>query len=98
MHRRRAVTIVLMAVVTWGVAAGLVWRSSRPEHRIRHARAGGSLDSATSTPVRPARPIQGTAEGPKARWVAAENARPGTTDWRIADNKRDVAIEGFADR
>jgi hypothetical protein len=98
MHRRRAVTIVLMAVVTWGVAAGLVWRSTRPEHRVRHARAGGSLDSVTSTPARPARPVQTSSEGPKARWVAAENARPGTTDWRIADNKRDVEIEGFADR
>ena len=98
MHRRRAVTIVLMAVVAWGVAAGLVWRSSRPEHRIGHARAGGSLDPATSTPARPARPVQASSEGPKARWVAAENARPGTTEWRIADNKRDLEVEGFVDR
>src|SRR5205807_8970396 len=93
-----AVTVGLLAVATWGVAAGLVWRSARPEHPIPHARAGGSLDPATSSPARPARPVQASSEGPKARWVAAENARPGTTDWRIADNKRDLEIEGFADR
>jgi len=76
-----------------------VWRASKPaSHRIRQARAGGSLKTGTSAPARPARPVQSNAGGQKAQWVVAENARPGTADWRITDNHHHGSIEGFADR
>src|SRR6266542_863431 len=61
MHRR-GVTIVVVAVVTWGVAGGMVWRASKPPHRIRQARAGGSLHTGTSALARPARHVQGCAD------------------------------------
>jgi hypothetical protein len=40
----------------------------------------------------------GAAEGIRAKWVQAENAKPGTSDWRISNPGKDGQLEGYADK
>jgi hypothetical protein len=40
----------------------------------------------------------GAVEGTRAKWVQVENAKPGTSDWRINNGGPDGVIEGYADR
>jgi len=40
----------------------------------------------------------GAVEGIRAKWVQAENAKPGTSDWRISNAGKDGQLEGYADK
>ncbi|MBV8297462.1 MAG: hypothetical protein JO085_11535, partial [Acidimicrobiia bacterium] len=40
----------------------------------------------------------GAVEGTRARWVQIENAKPGTSDWRVTNAGKDGDLEGYADK
>jgi hypothetical protein len=40
----------------------------------------------------------GAAEGIRAKWVQIENAKPGTSDWRISNAGKNGQLEGYADK
>jgi len=61
---------------------------------VHHPSGGGSVTSSGPTPAAEAIGL-GTA-GVTARWVHIENAKPGTTAWRIPRGLTGPAIVGFA--
>jgi hypothetical protein len=40
----------------------------------------------------------GAVEGIRAKWVQIENAKPGTSDWRISNAGKNGQLEGYADK
>ena len=65
--------------------------------------ASASRTTTTASPPTSATPTNSTSTtvplGPgQARWVIEENAKPGTSDWRLAPAVLPGTIEGFADR
>ena len=95
MHRRGVVLVVLTTLLAAG--AGVVWGLARPApassareqsesgqtHHLKDAKAVGAA---------------GAAGGVRAAWVVQENARPGTSDWRLTPSPGKGMIEGYADR
>jgi len=78
------------AGVAWGLArpsAASSARSQQPEkgqtHHLKDVKAVGAA---------------GAAEGIRAPWVIQENARPGTSDWRLTPSPGKGMIEGYADK
>lgn len=96
-HRKsspRRWPIALGALVALVVAAGAVSAAmaggSSQAHRARRATPAGKTSSPT---------LSATAPGPDgvtAAWLKAENAKPGTTSWRIGA-QAGPPISGFAD-
>ena len=92
----------MLAALT-GVAVILAGCTATHQHNVASTtqstptRSGTSSTSSTPPPssVTPAT-LLGT-RGMRARWVQQENARPGTSAWRIPA-QASSAIEGFADK
>jgi len=53
--------------------------------------------SSIAGPKLPGGATHTVASGGKAQWLVQENARPGTTDWRLAGPPNKANIEGYAD-
>jgi hypothetical protein len=81
------------------VGAGVAWGLARPEGASssgagKHQSEFGQVH--VSDPNAPAG--AGAVEGIKAKWVQLENAKPGSSDWRINNAGKDGDIEGYADK
>src|SRR5437899_1389049 len=66
---------------------------------MRRAATARRVSSWWASRKRPGWPGGGAAaDGLKAPWVVQENARPGTSDWRITRTQKAGDIDGYADR
>ncbi|MDQ6798271.1 MAG: hypothetical protein M3011_09700, partial [Actinomycetota bacterium] len=61
---------------------------------VRSATLSGS---STAGPKLPGGASRTAASGGKAQWLVQENAKPGTTDWRLSGPPNKANIEGYAD-
>lgn len=94
-----ASVIVVVAII--GVLAAAPWES-----HARLASSGADSPQKEAGELAPGSgrgavigaPTGGLAHGPTAEWVQRENARPGTTAWRIQGTQHRGDLEGFADR
>src|SRR5439155_13934146 len=87
---------MVMVAVLRSVGGGAVWGVARPGASA----AGKRQAEFGQVHVRDPKTASGNeASGAvKAKWVIAENAKPGTTDWRITKAGGNGEIEGYADR
>ncbi|MBV8949678.1 MAG: hypothetical protein JOZ99_02300 [Actinobacteria bacterium] len=92
--RRRGSLVGLALVVVAGLTAGsfallgVPWSStSRSARAQARAPSSSAPTTITTTPSDPLR----------ADWVAQENSKPGTSDWRITVPPKSGEIEGYAD-
>src|SRR5205814_7051603 len=93
-HRSRVVLVVVATLLS-GVA-GVAWGLGAPAP----ASSARSQSEGDQVHVKNPKTAKGgsAAEGIKAPWVIQENARAGTSDWRLAPNKAKGSIEGYADK
>lgn len=100
--RPRTFRALLAAVIALalGVGAVVAWHAIQPSGAAPVAASGGTTPSPDAPrPARASRsaaPTFSGANGVEARWVVAENKRPGTDAWRIPATAR-TGIDGFAD-
>ncbi|MHB1534388.1 MAG: N,N-dimethylformamidase beta subunit family domain-containing protein [Acidimicrobiales bacterium] len=98
-RRRRSLKIALLGVlVLVSVAAGAeaTLGGAKAQHgaparaaRGKHPRGSGALALSATFPG---------PHGPVARWVQKENAKPGTSAWRLTQPATAQQIEGYADK
>jgi hypothetical protein len=93
---RRLKPIVIGVFVVALVAAGVLAISRMTggddtQTTATTAEGAGSTAAPETTPAAPIEAYRG------AGWVAAENAKPGTTDWHIDDGSDTESIRGYAD-
>jgi len=94
-HRNRVVLVVVATLVS--VGAGVAWGLARPQGASSTPKAESEYGQVhLNDPT--ASGGAGAVDGIKARWVQAENAKPGTSDWRISDAGKDGQLEGYADK
>ena len=91
-----------MAVLATVGAGGSLWGFQPSSSSAGAVAAGqeqlaGQARGATKAPA-PAAGSSGTVSGVRALWVVRENAKQGTSDWRLSDPGKSGDIEGFADR
>src|SRR5436305_8400220 len=96
-HRSRVVLVVVATLVS--VGAGVAWGLARPEGAAsssagKHQSEFGQVHVSDPNAAGGA----GAAEGIKAKWMQVENAKPGTSDWRISNAGKDGQLEGYADK
>jgi hypothetical protein len=97
---RRAFLFGGVAAATAGVGV-VAWRTWKTSERTgfkplasRHPAPSTTGSTAgTTTTTKPS--VTASANGPVAAWVVAENAKPGTTAWRITDPGKTNQIEGY---
>jgi hypothetical protein len=92
-HRSRVLLVVVATLLS--VGAGVGWGLSRPAP----ASSAKSQEEGDQVHVKNPKTAagRGAAEGIRAPWVIQENARPGTSDWRLGGGGRG-SIEGYADK
>src|SRR5579864_733064 len=95
-HRSRVVLVVVATLVS--VGAGVAWGLVRPTGAASSSNKAQSEFGQVhlSDPNAPAG--AGAAQGITARWVQVENAKPGSSDWRISNAGKDGDLEGYADK
>jgi N,N-dimethylformamidase beta subunit-like protein len=100
--RRRVVRqkglVLAAAAVVLSLAAGVAWGLARPvpassAHREQQ-KERAEIHTKDAKPVGAA----GATVGIRAPWVIQENAKPGTSDWRLGPNPGKSFIEGYADK
>jgi hypothetical protein len=96
-HRNRVVLVLVATLVS--VGAGVAWGLARPEGASSSA-AGKHQSEFGQVHVNDpnAAAGAGAVEGTRAKWVQLENAKPGTSDWRINNAGKDGDLEGYADK
>ena len=88
-------TIVVVVVVAPSESGARVI----PENEATSsAREAGELAPGSAKGKVIAAPTTQSEHGPVASWVVKENARPGTTAWRIEGEQKRGDLEGFADK
>ena len=94
-HRSRVVLVVVATLVS--VGAGVAWGLARPQGASSTSRAQSEFGQVHVSDPNAAAGA-GAAEGIRAKWVQIENAKPGTSDWRIGNPGKESQIEGYADK
>jgi hypothetical protein len=79
------------------VGAGVAWGLARPQSAASTSKAQSEYGQVHLSDPNAAAGA-GAVEGIRARWVQAENAKPGTSDWRISNAGKDGQLEGYADK
>ncbi|MBV8985002.1 MAG: hypothetical protein JO248_11250 [Acidimicrobiia bacterium] len=95
MHRSRVVLVVVATLVS--VGAGVAWGMVRPNAASSSNKRESEYGQVHLNSPNAAAGA-GAVEGIKARWVQAENAKPGTSDWRVSNAGKDGDLEGYADK
>jgi hypothetical protein len=78
-------------------AAGVAWGLARPQQAASSAKTQSEFGQVHVSDPKAAGG-GGAVEGIKARWVQLENAKPGTSDWRVTNAGKAGDIEGWADK
>src|SRR5581483_7806011 len=95
---RRGVFLVLAATLL-AAAAGAAWGLARPvSASSAHKQAAEDEDGQVHGKAGKAVGGAGASNGLRAAWVIQENARPGTSDWRLTPSPGKGMIEGYADK
>src|SRR3954447_4855048 len=94
-HRRRVVLVVVATLVS--VGAGVAWGLARPQGASSASKAQSEFGQVHVNDPNAAAGA-GAVEGIRAKWVQIENAKPGTSDWRIGNAGKEGQIEGYADK
>ena len=94
------VAAVVAAVVAIGVTSGRGGSTPKPTSSSAATRPGGGAPagSPTSTTSLAAAATFAGSNGTEAPWVLAENAKPGTTAWKITGTQSSTGIMGYANR
>jgi hypothetical protein len=79
------------------VGAGVAWGLARPQGASSASKAESEYGQVHLSDPNTAAGA-GAVEGIRAKWVQAENAKPGTSDWRISNAGKDGQLEGYADK
>jgi hypothetical protein len=79
------------------VGAGVAWGLARPEGASSASKAQSEYGQVHLNDPNAAGGA-GAAEGIRAKWVQAENAKPGTSEWRISNAGKEGQLEGYADK
>ncbi|MBV9412285.1 MAG: hypothetical protein JO148_11860 [Acidimicrobiia bacterium] len=96
MHRSRVVLVVVATLVS--VGAGVAWGLARPSGASSTPAAKAESEEGQVPTNLSATGGAGAVEGIRAKWVQLENAKPGTSDWRISNPGKDGQLEGYADK
>src|SRR5205807_5585554 len=94
-HRSRVLLVVVATLVS--VGAGVAWGLARPQGASSSAKPQSEFGQVHESDPNTAAGA-GAVEGTKAKWVQIENAKPGTSDWRVSNAGKPGDIEGFADK
>jgi hypothetical protein len=81
----------LVASAAAAIAYWKPWRSGSNQS------APTTVPSAPATTTTTAPAVVASANGPVARWVVEENAKPGTASWQLSNIAQKGDIEGYAD-
>src|SRR5205807_3579258 len=94
-HRSRVLLVVVATLVS--VGAGVAWGLARPQGASSSAKPQSEFGQVHVSDPNTAAGA-GAVEGTKAKWVQVENAKPGTSDWRISNAGKPGELEGYADK
>ena len=94
-HRSRVLLVVVATLVS--VAAGVAWGLARPQGASSSAKPQSEFGQEGASDPNTAAGA-GAVEGIKAKWVQVENAKPGTSDWRVSNAGKPGDLEGYADK
>src|SRR4051794_10420045 len=94
-HRRRVVLVVVATLISMG--AGVAWGLGRAQGASSASKAQSEFGQVhVSDPS--AAGGAGALGSITAKWVQVENAKPGTSDWRISNPGKAGQLEGYADK
>ena len=95
-----AAAAVVAAVAAIGITSGPGGNTPKPTSSPAATRPGGGgpAGSSTSTTSLAAAATFAGPNGTEAPWVVAENAKPGTTAWKITGTQSPTGIMGYSNR
>jgi hypothetical protein len=88
--------LVVVATLV-SVGAGVAWGLARPEGASSTGKPQSEFGQVHVSDPNTAAGA-GAVEGTKAKWVQVENAKPGTSDWRVSNAGKPGDLEGYADK